>query len=111
MIYLLMLVKTAGWLCAFWFGIRGGMKRMLFWAAAAAVFLTVADVVYRSAGPAGAVSLVTLLLYAVMSFLLIPVAWKLRNPAVTLACHVAGTCGAYSFVYFTMNFLSTRLPL
>ncbi|MCM0081620.1 hypothetical protein L4X63_08480 [Geomonas sp. Red32] len=111
MIYLLMLVKTAGWLFAFWFGIRGGMRRMLCWAAAATLFLTAADVVYRWAGPAVAASLVTLLLYALMSFLLIPVAWKVRNPAVTLACHVAGTCGAYSFVYFAMNFLSTRLPL
>lgn len=103
MIYLIMFVKTAAWVACFWYGIRRGWKGMLLCAAAISIFLTLADNLVA----AGTVSVLvlTLLLYALMSFFLLPLAWKVKSPAVSMACNVAGTYGAFAVVSFTIDFL------
>jgi hypothetical protein len=104
MSYPVMLLKAAAWLFAFWSGIGRGLLGMLVQAAAITVFLTVVD--GTTAGDrALPAQLLTLLLYALMSFTLLSVAWKLRNPAVSLACNVAGTLGAFAIVNFTIEFI------
>ncbi|HJV65000.1 MAG TPA: hypothetical protein VJ550_04650 [Geomonas sp.] len=103
MVYLIMFVKTVAWVGSFWLGIRRGWKGMLSWAAGIAVFLTMADNLLI----AGTLSflLLTLFFYAAMSFFLIPLAWKVKNPAVSMACNLTGTYGAFAVVKFTIDFL------
>lgn len=111
MIYLVMFLKSAAWAVAFWLGINRALKGMLLSSAAIAVFLTVTDKLTVSADLALVDILLTLLLYAMMSFLLLPIAWKLKDPAVSLACNVTGTLGALAVVNFTMDFIRTYLSL
>lgn len=104
MVYLVMFLKSAAWLFAFWFGISRSARGMLLWSAGITVFLTLTD---RLSVAGDTVNLLTLLLYALMSFFLLPLAWKLKDPAVSLACNVMGTLGALAMVNFTSAFLRT----
>jgi hypothetical protein len=106
MVYLIMFVKTAAWAGSFWYGIRRGWKGMLLWAGGITLFLTLADNLEQIGTLS--VLLLTLALYALMSFFLFPLAWKLKNPAVSLACNVAGTYGAFAVVNLTIHFLSSN---
>jgi hypothetical protein len=104
MVYVLMVLKSVGWALAFWVGIRRQLKGMLSWSAGITVFLTVTDqVASHLAFPS---IVLTMLLYAMMSFMLLSIAWKVRHPAVSLACNVMGTLGAFAVVNFTILFLS-----
>jgi hypothetical protein len=111
MIYLVMLVKTVAWLFAFWFGIRRSLREMLIWATAISVILTVIDEVAVAAIPTYPSILVSMLLYAMMSFFLFPLAWKMKNIAVSLACNVMGSLGSLAVVNFTMIYLTGQLTL
>lgn len=110
MIYLVMAVKSAAWLFAFWFGIGRGLIGMLLQATAITLFLTVADKLTVAGDLPLSAILLTLLLYALMSFILLPVAWKMKNPAVSLGCNVMGTMGAFAMVNFTIIYLLPQLP-
>jgi hypothetical protein len=110
MIYLVMGIKSVAWLFAFWFGIGRGMLGMLVQAAAITLFLTAVDQLTLAGNFPIPAILLTLLLYALMSFILLSVAWKMKNPAVSLGCNVMGTMGAFAIVNFTMDFLLTQLP-
>lgn len=111
MIYFVMFLKSAAWAFSFWIGIRRGVKGMLLWAAGISVFLTLADGVTGSAGTHYFPILLSMFLYTLMSFLLLPIAWKMRNPAVSMACNLAGTLGAFAMVHFTMEFITGTLTI
>jgi hypothetical protein len=111
MIYLAMGIKSLAWLLAFWFGIGRGRKGMLLLAAAVTLFLAAVDGVAVAGARPFPGMLLSLVLYALMSFTLLPVAWKMKNPAVSLGCNVMGTLGALAVVDFTMNFLVLQFPL
>jgi len=52
----------------------------------------------------------TLVLYALMSFILLPLAWKLKNPILSVILNLMGMLGAFAGVNFTMDFLRGLLP-
>ena len=105
MIYLVMFLKSVGWLFAFWSGIRCRLRGMLLWAIGITVFLTLADVLSDTGHLELPGILLTLLLYMVMSFFLLALSWKVRSPAVSMACNVMGTMGAFAVVSMTVNFV------
>ncbi|MBJ6750162.1 hypothetical protein [Geomonas anaerohicana] len=84
---------------------------MLLRAAAVAVALTVVDRFSVAANLRLSAHLLTLFLYLVMSFSLIPVAWKIRNGLFSLACGVVGTLGALAGVNFAMDLMRGLVPL
>ena len=105
MIYLVMLLKCVAWLFAFRSGLDSNLRGMLLWAAGIAVLLTLADKVSVASNLTFSAILLTLLLYALMSFILLPVAWKVKNLVVSAICNVVGLLGAFAAVNFTMDFL------
>ncbi|HBG04461.1 MAG: hypothetical protein A2075_03385 [Geobacteraceae bacterium GWC2_58_44] len=111
MIFFVMLLKCLAWFVAFWSGIRSDLNGMLLRAAGITVFLTVADKFSVASNLALPAILLTLLLYALMSFILLPLAWKLKNTAVSVICNVIGVLGAFAGVNFTMDLLRGLLPL
>lgn len=111
MIYLFMLLKTVAWLTAFFLGIRRGWKEMLLWAGAISVILTVADKLIFAGIVSFHAVLLTFLLYALMSVFLLSLAWKLQDPAVSLACNVMGTLGAFAVINFMTTFLKAVFAL
>lgn len=110
MIYLVMTIKSVAWLLAFWFGIGRGLPGMLTQATAITLFLTAVDKVTVAVQLATPGILLTLLLYGLMSFILLTVAWKMKNPAVSLGCNVMGTLGAFAIVNFAIDFARTVFP-
>jgi hypothetical protein len=110
MVYLVMFFKSLAWALAFWVGIRRELKGMLLSCVAITLCLTVTDELTVAAHPALSTVALTLLLYAMMSFMLLSIAWKLRHPAVSLACNVMGTLGAFAVVNFTIAFLTASIP-
>lgn len=111
MIFFVMILKPVAWFFAFRSGIRSDLKGILLRAAGITVFLTLVDKVSVASNLAFPAILLTLLLYALMSFILMPVAWKFRNSAVSVACNVMGILGAFAGVNFTMDFLRGLLPV
>lgn len=105
MIYLVMFVKTFAWVTAFWLGIRRGRNEMLLCAAGVSLFLTLVDDFIITDPQRASVLALSLVLYSLMSFFLMPVAWKVRNAAVSVACYVAGSYGAYAIVHFWVEYL------
>lgn len=110
MIFVAMILKCIAWFYAFRAGARSDLKGMLSWGAGITIFLTLADKVSVAANLALPAILLTLLLYALMSFILLPIAWKLKNTWVYLLCNLAGMLGAFAGVNFTMDFLRGLLP-
>ncbi|MBU5613769.1 hypothetical protein [Geomonas azotofigens] len=84
---------------------------MLLRALAIAVTLSVVDSFSVAANLRLSAHLLTLFLYLLMSFSLIPAAWKIRNGLVSLACGTVGTLGALAGVNFTMDLLRGLVPL
>jgi hypothetical protein len=111
MVYLVMFFKSVAWALAFWTGTRRELKGMLLSSAAITLCLTVTDELTIARDPAFSAIALTLLLYAIMSLMLFTIAWKLRHPAVSLACNLMGTLGAFAVVNFTIVFLRASLPL
>jgi hypothetical protein len=109
-IIFVMLLKPVAWLYAFWTGTRSDLNGMLLRAAGITVFLTLADKISVASNLALPAIVLTLVLYALMSFILMPLAWKLKNTAVTVICNVIGMLGAFAGVNFTMDFLRGLLP-
>lgn len=110
MIFFVMLLKPIAWFFAFRSGTRGDLNAMLLWASGITVFLTLADKVSVAGNLAFPAILLTLFLYAMMSFVLLPLAWKLKNGAVSLVLNIMGMLGAFAGVNFTMDFIRGLLP-
>jgi len=110
MIFIAILLKTFAWFFAFRSGMRSDLNGMLLRAAGISLFLTVADKLSVASNLAFAAIMLTLLLYTLMSFVLLPVAWKLKNSAISVFCNVMGLIGAFAGVNFTMDLLRGLLP-
>jgi small neutral amino acid transporter SnatA (MarC family) len=110
MIFFVMLVKTIAWFFAFRSGTRSDLNGMLLRASGITVFLTLADKVSVASNLEFPAILLTLCLYALMSFTLLPLAWKLKNSTVSLVLNLMGMLGAFAGVNFTMDALRTFLP-
>ena len=111
MIILALLLKPIAWLVAFRSATKGSMKALLLWAAGIAVMLTLVDKVSVASNLAAPPILLTLALYGLMSFTLLPLAWKVKKPALSAVLNLAGMLGACAGVNFTMDFLRSILPL
>ncbi|GFO67827.1 hypothetical protein GMLC_14060 [Geomonas limicola] len=105
MIFFLMIVKAAVWVVAFITGTRSGLKGMLLHALGIALFLTLVDKVSVASNLDLRAIALTLVLYALMSFTLLPLAWKVRRTPLTIALNLFGALGAFAGVNFTMDFL------
>jgi len=110
MFFFVMLLKPIAWFFAFRSGIRGDLNAMLLRAAGITVFLTLADKVSVASNLAFPAILLTLVLYALMSFILFPLAWRLKKATVSLVLNLMGILGAFVGVNFTMDFLRGLLP-
>ena len=111
MIILALLLKPIVWFVAFRFAVGGTLKAMLLWAAGMTAVLTLADKVSVAANLGGSAILLTLALYGLMSFTLLPLSWKVKKPALSVVLNLAGMLGACAGVNFTMDFLRGLLPL
>jgi hypothetical protein len=104
-------LKPVAWYIAFKSGIIENMNTMLLWAAGISVVLTLADKVsVASRLPVSAI-LLTLALYGLMSFTLLPLAWKAKKTKLSLVLNLVGMIGAFAGVNFTMDFLRGFLPI
>jgi len=111
MIFFVMLLKPIAWFFVFRSGTRVGLNAMLLRAAGITVFLTLADKVSVASNLAWPAILLTLLLYASMSFTLLPIAWKVKNSTLSLLFNLMGMIGAFAGGNFTMDFLRGLLPI
>ncbi|GFO63360.1 hypothetical protein M1B72_10490 [Geomonas paludis] len=111
MIFFAILFKAIVWIVVFRSALRSDGTGMLVRAAAVAVILTVMDRFSVAANLRLSAHLLTLFLYLLMSFCLIPVAWKVRNGFVSLACGVVGTLGALAGINFVMDLVRGLVPL
>jgi hypothetical protein len=110
MIFFVMLLKPIAWFFAFISGNRVSLNAMLLRAAGITLFLTLADKVSVASNLAFPAIVLTLVLYALMSFILLPLAWKLKNPTLSVILNLMGMLGAFAGVNFTMDFLRGLLP-
>lgn len=105
-----MIVKGALWSLAFWFGMRSGRNAMLVTAGLVAIVLTLMDM-FSVAFSLGVMPMVlTLVLYLLMSYILLPIAWTVRDTTVTFLCNILGMVGAFAGVNFTMELLRGLHP-
>lgn len=111
MIFFMLLLKPIAWFFAFRSGIRCDLKGMLLRAAGITGFLTLADKISVASNLAFPAIMLTLLLYALMSFTLLPIAWKLKSGAAVMVCNLLGMLGAFAGVNFTMDLIRGLLPL
>jgi hypothetical protein len=105
MLFFVMLLKTTAWFFAFRTATRTGPVAMLLWASGISILLTLADKVSVASNLDFRAIQLTLVLYAAMSFTLLPLGWKLRKPALSLVLNLMGMLGAFAGVNFTMDFL------
>ena len=110
MIILALILKPIAWFVAFRFGIRDSMDAMMISAAGITIFLTLVDVVSVASNLAYPAIVLTLVLYTLTSFILIPLAWKVNNSVLSVVLNLAGMVGACAGVNFTMDFIRTLLP-
>ncbi|MBJ6800272.1 hypothetical protein [Geomonas propionica] len=110
MIFFAILFKAIAWIVVFRSALKADGRGMLLRAAAIAVTLTVADRFSVAANLRLSAHLLTLFLYLLMSFSLIPAAWKVRNSMFSSACGVVGTLGALAGVNFTMDLVRGLVP-
>jgi small neutral amino acid transporter SnatA (MarC family) len=110
MILVVMLVKPIVWFFVFLSAVKGDLNAMLLRAAGVTVFLTLADKVSVASNLAFPAILLTLVLYAAMSFTLIPVSWKVKKTTLSVVFDLMGMLGAFVGVNFTMDFLRGLLP-
>jgi hypothetical protein len=111
MIFIALILKPIAWFVAFRSGTSGSMNAMLLWAAGITVVLTLVDKVTVAANLATPAILLTLVLYGVMSFTLLPLAWKVKNTTLSVVLNLTGMTGAFAGVNFTMDFLRGFLPI
>ncbi|QXE91906.1 hypothetical protein KP001_05050 [Geomonas subterranea] len=110
MIFFAILCKAVVWIVVFRSALKADGRGMLLWASASAVILTLVDSFSVAANLRLSAHLLTLFLYLLMAFILIPVAWKMRNGLVSAACGVAGALGALAGVNFVMDLLRGLVP-
>jgi hypothetical protein len=110
MVILALFLKPIVWYVAFKSGIIENMKTMLLWAAGVTVVLTLADKVSVASNLAFPAILLTLALYGLMSFTLLPLAWKVKKTTLSVILNLVGMIGAFAGVNFTMDFLRGFLP-
>jgi hypothetical protein len=112
MVLLAMMVKVVTWIFAFQTGTKRNVRGMLARAAAITVFLTLADKISVAVNlPWYPAIPLSLLLYALMSFTLLPLAWRVRSTGLSLTLNFFGAIGAFAGVNFTMDFIRGLLPL
>lgn len=111
MIFLALVLKPIVWFVAFRSGTRGSMSALLLWAAGVTVFLTLVDKTSVAGNLAAPAIMLTLVLYGVMSFTLLPLAWKVKNKTLSVVLNLAGMIGAFAGVNFTMDLLRGFLPI
>lgn len=111
MIFFMLLLKPIAWFFAFRSGTRCDLKGMLLRAAGITGFLTLADKISVASNLAFPAIMLTLLLYALMSFTLLPIAWKLKSGPAVVVCNLLGMLGAFAGVNFLMDFIRGLLPL
>lgn len=102
---LILLLKTIIWFFVFRFGTREDMTIMLVCAAVVTVILTLMDKVSVASNLAFSAILLTLVLYGLMSFTLLPLAWKVKKATPVAILNLMGMIGAFAGVNFTMDFL------
>lgn len=83
---------------------------MMSSAAVITVILTLVDAVSVASNLAYPAIILTLILYLLMSFTLIPFAWKVNNSVFSLVLNLFGAVGACAGVNFTMDVIRTLLP-
>ncbi|MFZ2948644.1 MAG: hypothetical protein WA003_04090 [Desulfuromonadaceae bacterium] len=110
MIILALLLKPIAWYVAFKSGVIENINAMLLWAAGIAVALTLADKVSVAGNLPASAHLLTLVLYGLMSFTLLPLAWKVKKSTFSMVLNLVGMIGAFAGVNFTMDFLRGFLP-
>jgi hypothetical protein len=110
MIILALVLKPIAWFVAFRFGTRGDMNAMMLWATMITVILTLVDKVSVASNLAASAIMLTLVLYVLMSFTLIPLAWKVKKPSLSGALNLVGILGACAGVNFTMDLFRGLLP-
>ena len=110
MIFFVMLLKPIAWFFAFRSGTKGNLNSLLLWSSGITVFLTLADKLSVASNLQFPAIMLTLLLYALMSFTLLPLAWKFSNATLSLVLNLMGMLGAFAGVNFTMDFLRGLLP-
>ena len=111
MLFFVLLLKTIAWFIAFRSGTRGNMNTMLLLAAGITVILTLVDKASVASNLAFSAILLTLVLYGLMSFTLLPLAWKVKKTTLSAVLNLMGMIGAFAGVNFTMDFLRGFLPL
>lgn len=109
-IFFAILLKALVWVIAFRAAMRKEARGMLLYAAGIALILTVIDSLSVASNLRLSALLLTLSLYLLMSFVLIPSAWKLRKPLLSLLLNLAGMLGALAGVNFTMDLLRGLVP-
>ena len=110
MIILALILKPVAWFIAFRFGTRGSMDTMMLSATVITVFLTLADKVGVASNLAFPAIMLTLVLYTLMSFVLIPLAWWLKKSSLSVTLNLLGMIGAFAGVNFTMDVIRGLLP-
>ena len=110
MVILALFLKPIAWYIAFKSGIIENMNTMLLWAAGIAVTLTLVDKVSVASNLATPAILLTLALYGLMSFILLPFAWKVKNTKLSRSLNLMGMIGAFAGVNFTMDLLRGFFP-
>jgi hypothetical protein len=110
MIFFALALKPIAWVVAFRFGTRGDMTAMMMWSTVIAVLLTIVDKICVADNLAASAIMLTLVLYVLMSFILIPLAWKVRKAAFSVVLNLVGILGAFAGVNFTMDLLRGLLP-
>lgn len=110
MIFFVILFKAVLWVMAFRSALKADASGMLLRAAGIALILTVMDRFSVAGNLRLSALLLTLVLYLLMSLILIPVAWKLKNRWVSLACNLAGMLGALAGVNFAMDLIRGLVP-
>lgn len=111
MIFVALLLKPIIWLTVFW-TIRGdSFKHMLYWAVGTTFVLTLVDRVTVASNLPSFAIVLTLVLYAVMSLTLMPLAWMMNNERYSKAFNVLGVLGSFAGVNFTMDCIRTFFPL
>lgn len=110
MIVLALFLKPIAWYIAFKSGTIENMNTMLLWAAGITAALTLVDKVSVASNLATPAILLTLALYGLMSFILLPLAWKVKNITLSRSLNLMGMIGAFAGVNFTMDFLRGSFP-
>jgi len=110
MIILALILKPIAWLVAFRFGTRGNVDAMMVSAAGITVVLTLMDKVSVASNLLFPAIVLTMVLYTLMSFTLIPLAWKLKKTAPSMILNLMGIIGAFAGVNFTMDLIRGFLP-